>query len=468
MQSHRRSSRLLALILAATLVLGTLIGAVALVAAPAQADSSPAASATPSPSAETASERPTSADGARPLVLLGTTGLTWEDLDPTMTPTLWATAQEGAIGSLVVRNQRTTTCPAEGWLAVSSGSRSVDLPAAERLTDMSGQRCRPLVEAAATTEGGAPVPGWADFATAASDSAYAARIGLLGDEIAADGLTAAAVGPGAAIALATSGGVVAGQAAARPDVPAELTPLVAALVATNDVVVVDLGNVQDWVAPRLADGSVDETVEAPDPESYRTAQVLAVEARAAAALTGAEEGARTRAESVPAGGLEGEPLVVVASLADSGRSPALQVLAVAEGERSGTLTTTSTRQRGYVLSTDLLPWFLDTLGLTTTTASGASLVGAAPSVAPGRRPPTPGTGGSPRSRTTTPMPRRSVRSSRRSTSSWSSRTSCSTRWWRSGSPARRRRRSAPSWVVGCTSTAGTSRSASSGPGCYGR
>ncbi|MBN8883271.1 MAG: hypothetical protein J0H73_13270, partial [Salana multivorans] len=49
----------------------------------------------------------------------------------------------------------------------------------------------------------------------------------------------------------------------------------------------------------------------------------------------------------------------------------------------GTLTTSSTRQHGYVLSTDLLPWFLDTLGLEVRAASGAVLVGAPPRVVVG-------------------------------------------------------------------------------------
>ncbi|WP_454299915.1 hypothetical protein [Salana multivorans] len=380
MQSHRRSSRLLALILAATLVLGTLIGVVGAVAAPARADSGPHLTV----------ERL-----ARPLVLLGTAGLQWEDLDPELTPALWGAAQGSAVGSLVVRNQRTVTCPAEGWLAVSSGSRSVDLPAEERTTDVSGQRCRPLTQPEPAEPGTTPVPGWADFATAASDSNYAARIGLFGDEIAAQGLSATAVGAGAAIALSTTGGVVAGESVPRPEDPAGLEALVAGLASTEDVLVVDLGSVQDWVAPRLEDGTIDPTVEAPDPEAYRAAQVLAVEANARAALAGVETALTTLADAESAGDadaesaggtgrtLEGEPVVVVASLADSGRTPALQLLVAIEDAKVGTLTTTSTRQRGYVLATDLLPWFLQTLGLTTTTTSSAALVGAAPTVISG-------------------------------------------------------------------------------------
>ncbi|WP_148059551.1 hypothetical protein [Salana multivorans] len=375
MQPHRRSIRVLALVLAAALLLGTVVGAIAVLGAPARADESSDSAGDGSPT------------GARPLVLLGTSGLQWEDLDPELTPVLWAAAQDGAIGSLVVRNQRTTTCPAEGWLAVSSGSRSVDLPADERVTEIGGQRCRQLVEPdPATADGvGSPVPGWADYATAAGDSSYAARIGLLGDEIAADGLRASAVGPGAAIALATADGAVAGRAIPRPADPADLEDLVAELVASQDVVVVDLGSVQDWVAPRLEDGSVDPSVVAPDPDEHRAAQVAAIESAAAAALAGVA----AALDADPAGAgrtLTADPLVVVASLGDSGRTPALQVLLARSAGTStlpGTLTTSSTRQHGYVLSTDLLPWFLDTLGLEVRAASGAVLVGAPPRVVVG-------------------------------------------------------------------------------------
>ena len=106
------------------------------------------------------------------------------------------------------------------------------------------------------------------------------------------------------------------------------------------------------------------------------------------ALAGAEAGERLRLDGAA-------PLVVVASLADSGRSPALQVLAahgigadatpegVTADGATGTLVTSSTRQDGFVLATDLLPWVLETLDLDLATASAASIVGAGPTVVAG-------------------------------------------------------------------------------------
>jgi hypothetical protein len=56
------------------------------------------------------------------VVLAGAPGLRWDDVSPLETPTLWALAEKGSIGALVVRSARTPTCPVDGWLTLGAGN----------------------------------------------------------------------------------------------------------------------------------------------------------------------------------------------------------------------------------------------------------------------------------------------------------------------------------------------------------
>ncbi|PWD51466.1 hypothetical protein C8046_13185 [Serinibacter arcticus] len=279
----------------------------------------------------------------------------------------------------------------DGWLALSSGARAADLPLEERTTDASRLACRPLAETVSALDGvGGAVPGWPDYLEAADASSFGTVLGLWGDELREAGIGATAIGPGAAIALALPDGTLAATAVPRPTEPTDLTALVSDAVATTSVVVVDAGEIRDFARPAPPEESLGtdgaEPVETPtpspppNPELYRAQQVALVEANVAAALAGIAET-----------GTDATTTVVV-SLADSGRSPAMQVLAATgpafvAGQPDlthGILTTTSTRQPGYVQSTDLLPAFLDASGITDlATASRAAVIGSPPRVLEG-------------------------------------------------------------------------------------
>jgi hypothetical protein len=58
------------------------------------------------------------------IIVLGVPGLRWDDLSPTATPTMWALAQHGATGALVVRAVDETTQPMDGWATLSAGNRA--------------------------------------------------------------------------------------------------------------------------------------------------------------------------------------------------------------------------------------------------------------------------------------------------------------------------------------------------------
>lgn len=292
-------------------------------------------------------------DPAAPLVVIGTGGLIWDDLSPEATPAMWEFAEAGAVGNLVVRSIRSTTCPADGWLALSAGARAADLAYSERTSDFAGNTCRPLRPA----DDGV-VPGWEDYLTAAAQTGYDPRLGLFGDLVLESDLHATAIGPGAAIALGTADGTVAGTALELPETPGEITAVVSDAVVSNTIVVIDAGQVRDYVPPAMPTGL--QAPATPDPETFRAEQVAEIETRVAAILAGIEQAIPLTDASTGEDALD--PVIFLASLSDSGRSPAMHVLAE-QGIGEGTLTSPSTRQVGYVQSTDLLPTFLGWVGI---------------------------------------------------------------------------------------------------------
>lgn len=274
--------------------------------------------------AGTATAAPNTATGA--VVLVGVPGLTWADVSHDGTPALWSLLEDGAAGTLVTRSVYAAACPADGWLAVSAGRRAADAPGED------GERCRTLPDPI-----GGQLGRWPIYLDEAGSSSYAAHPGVLGDLLAEQKVRATAIGPGAAIALATSTGRVAGEYAPRPVVDATLADLVRVGVASSDLVVVDAGEL------------IDRATGNPD----RSAQAGVLDDRVAAVL----EAAGPRAT------------VVVAALADSGPTPRLDLLA-ARGSldgnvAAGLITTSSTRQPGIAQAVDLTPTLVELLGLPT-------------------------------------------------------------------------------------------------------
>lgn len=261
------------------------------------------------------------------VVVIGTAGIQWEDLSPETTPALWELAGRGAVGSTVVRNVRSSTCPAEGWLALSSGTRAGDTtyePAED-----AGDECRALAAPASTTTDDAAVPAWDAYVTSALDGQYGAVPGTLGDILAEAGASTAAFGPGAAIALAGSDGTVPRWT----PVDAALTQTLGEQLTQTDVVVVDAGTVRGESADERATG------------------VAIVDTTVAMVLDALDSAA-------------GSPLVLLTSLADSAAAPRLQIAAASgTGPRgpivAGLLDSASTRQPGYVLGYDFTRTIVD-------------------------------------------------------------------------------------------------------------
>jgi len=295
---------------------------------------SPAVAALPDPDPGADGE-PVTSPTHQPVVFIGAPGLSWDDVTEA-TPNLAALTQETA-ASLIVRSVRTSACPADGWLAVSAGNRAGDLPGP----------CRTLTEPG--TDG--VVPGWQDYRESADDLSYRAQLGTFARTLVEEQVDAVGIGPGAAIALADEEGVPLAHEH-RQNAGVALSTQVTALAPETDLLVVDAGAIRPVPRPHQ-ESYTDEGAPLLNPthdEVHRAEQLRLIDRRVGSVLTG------LRAAGV-------EPVVMLAGLADDG-SPGLRVLAVtgADGDE-GLGTSAATRQRGYVMTTDLLPTLLGLLGL---------------------------------------------------------------------------------------------------------
>ena len=295
----------------------------------------------------------------RPVVLVGVTGLRWEDVGAFATPALWDLSRNHAVGQVVVRSAGSRACPLDGWLAVSSGAR------------LAGPRpdghCATVLDPVGVGPA-ASVRAWPDYQQAAATQSFSAQPGLLGDTIRAEQVTVTAVGPGASVAVADSEGVVAGTYHRLPEGRDDLTAVVSEALTSSALVVVDAGTVRDagyeTVAPDLADPDSSDPLAQPADEPPgpvlltrpdRADQVKAVDERIGAVL------AATKGT---------EATVLVVSLADSGRV-SLRLAAVSgalpgtDQSAVGLLTSASTQQPGLVQATDVLPTLLAGLDVPT-------------------------------------------------------------------------------------------------------
>ncbi|RYV51599.1 hypothetical protein [Pengzhenrongella frigida] len=328
-----------------------------------------------------------------PVVVIGATGLRWEDVGALTTPALWDLSRTGAVGTIAARSLRPSACPADGWLAVSAGARASDLA-----SDPYGT-CRRLREPGTDLL----VPGWADYLESAAQGNYGAQPGLLGDTLASAGVTATGVGPGAAVALADSDGRPVGEHVRLPATANGLTKTVETALETSQLVVIDVGTVRDpgqLTVDRPAsaldtdgDGQPDPGATAlPEPgeilEGDLTAPDAVTEPARSEQVRTIDERIRAVLEAVDESGQD--TTVLVASLADSGRQPHLQLaaaagpsaLATGEPYEENLLESRSTRQPGYLMPTDITPTILSALDLRDQVTPGA-LVGSPATGVPG-------------------------------------------------------------------------------------
>jgi len=243
---------------------------------------------------------------ARHVVIVGLSGLRWSDVSPSATPALWRLAGQGSVGSLVDYAVLPLTCPADGWLTLNAGAR-----AQARHTD-AGCGTFPAVRPQGA---GAAVPALPALIRYNQRFHNDPDWGLLGRAAGC----ATAVGPGAALALASPSGSVADYLPSAGD-------LSAAVLSRCPLTVVDLGN------PGYSER--------------------------ASALAAADTELQRLVAELPSG----TTLLITAPGATT-TPPHLQVTVVdGPGYRAGLLESSSTRQPGLVVLTDLTPTVLGWLG----------------------------------------------------------------------------------------------------------
>ncbi|MFF0768740.1 hypothetical protein ACFYUK_07540 [Nonomuraea wenchangensis] len=273
-------------------------------------------------------QAPTGAQGealtsaaAQRVALIGVPALHWHDLDPAVTPHLWALAGSSAIGSLSVRTVGNVTCPYDGWLTVSAGARSA-----------AGYGCG--APPAPEQQGeGAVIPDYRYLIDVAGNR----EAGNLGEALKAAGQCSLAIGPGAALALADREGRI-------PRYHASPAQLAAGDLERCRLIVMD---VDDLVSPYLTGDRLPATPE----------QLAPARRREAARLADAKAGALLAA--LPAG-----TTVLLAGLSDHGSVPHLRVAAMrAPGAEGRLLGAASTRRDDISILPDLTATVLTELGV---------------------------------------------------------------------------------------------------------
>ncbi|MDH4159519.1 MAG: hypothetical protein OEV62_04625 [Actinomycetota bacterium] len=258
-----------------------------------------------------------------PVVVVGVGGLTWDDITRDQTPTLAGLLDGAAVGHLSVRSVYRVTCPVDAWLTVGSGRRSAvqRVPGADESDNEASlndfcPRIPPLRDGR--------VVGWQELVDYNRTLSFDATLGLLGQTAADADRCVLGVGPGGALAAATEDGSVARYVA-------DPVALVPADLSECALSVVDLG-----------------TVDERDPASpARGRQVSRLDSELAGLVPVLPEDAT----------------VVLLAASNSRPVAELQAIAVTgPGFPAGLLTSTSTKQDGLVLLTDITPTLFDLLG----------------------------------------------------------------------------------------------------------
>jgi hypothetical protein len=280
-----------------------------------------------------------SVDSPTPVILVGTGGLTWTDVNAKDTPALWSLLRDGSTAALSVRSVFPNTCPIDGWLGLSAGNRAAAPRTVPRGTSATSTPCAPIPP----VESGV-VPGWDTYVKAADGLRFDSTIGTLGETIATNDQCIQAVGPGAGVGAAYRSGAV-------PRYAAYDAKALTGLVSRCRVTLVDVGAVRD-----PGDLPRGEKVDTP---GSRVAQAKAIDARIGEVLAAAPSGSD----------------VIVASLSDAGRSERLRLVA-AKGPHfgSGTLYSPSTRQPALVQSADLTTTVLSLAGMKKPTGLGGGVL----------------------------------------------------------------------------------------------
>jgi hypothetical protein len=248
---------------------------------------------------------------ANHVVIVGISGLTWNSVTQSAAGELWRLAAAGSVGSLVDYAQEPLACPADGWLTLNSAARA------------QGPRPCTLLPTVTKSGAGAVVQAMPQLVRYNRQFHESPDWGLLGTLASCT----TAVGPGAALALASPSGAVNSYVPST----AGLSPSV---LARCPLTVVDLGQIE--AAERGGVSALDAQL-AQIVAELPPSTLLLVTAPGAAAGTGLGQ-------------------------APAGPPHLMSVLVSGPGFAHGLLDSPATRRPGIVTLTDLTPTVAAWLG----------------------------------------------------------------------------------------------------------
>lgn len=278
----------------------------------------------------------------RHVVIVGLSGLRWNEVSAAKTPALWRLAEGGSVGSLVDYAEYPLACPADGWLTLNSGARSAGTGP-----------CGTLPTVLTAGGGRASIPAMPRLIEDDEQFHQNPDWGLLGRLGAGTGGNCGtAVGPGAALALAAPSGAVDDyvQSPTALDDPG----LAARVLARCQLTVIDLSGAPSAGVP----GARGNGGRGAPLCTEKCPPGLAPHPERPAPSPPDEVLSRIVAELPP-----GTLLLVTAPSGQCCGSPHLLTTVVSgPGYAGGLLTAASTRQPGIVTLTDLAPTVAHWLG----------------------------------------------------------------------------------------------------------
>lgn len=261
-----------------------------------------------------ASAAPQDEGGPRDVVVIGAPGLSWSDVTEEGAPAITSFAKGAALTNLNVRSTYFTSCPSDGWLGLSAGTRAAEPRDVTRAQLRADPRALPTCSALPQVDSSSDPTTvemdpqyWADLSQRISQQGFDAQIGTLGETAEEAGVCVSGSGPGSVLAVVDhAGGGWSGRAGINEPCPITLVGAPPISVPSPRSLRSDEGDVlrSDEGASKGASKGADDGV--------RAQQVAAVD--------------RTVADVVAS--VDGDTVVILAGLSDDGGKPGLRVLAM--------------------------------------------------------------------------------------------------------------------------------------------
>ena len=155
-----------------------------------------------------ASAAPQDEGGPRDVVVIGAPGLSWSDVTEEGAPAITSFAKGAALANLNVRSTYFTSCPSDGWLGLSAGTRAAEPRDVTRAQLRADPRALPTCSALPQVDSSSDLTTvemdpqyWADLSQRISQQGFDAQIGTLGETAEEAGVCVSGSGPGSVLSL---------------------------------------------------------------------------------------------------------------------------------------------------------------------------------------------------------------------------------------------------------------------------